>query len=196
MTSEDDHSGPAPHGPRYVKYPSGDPNQKQVELSADLSAMLPALVIAEDEQGYRVELTLDVTSEGVRPVSVKVEALNGSPPVSGSVLRSVRVAEIFNDCWSAVFDYRTGESSSQPVAALAQRLSDAADPATRAAGARDDQWLTRVARLYEAADMAGLNPQKFIMEAFGAPRSTAGYWIASARKRGMLAPARRVQSDA
>lgn len=50
----------------------------------------------------------------------------------------------------------------------------------------DDTSLRVIARVYRIAYLRGEAPTKTVEEMFGLPRSTAGRWVAEARKRGLL----------
>src|ERR1019366_3914696 len=68
------------------------------EVAPGLFMGLPGVATFEDAELegalYDVEMTLDMTAEGIRPTSVKVSAQEGSPPVTGTTLRALRVWDL------------------------------------------------------------------------------------------------------
>lgn len=164
-------------------------------LAPGLWATMPTVFEDPDHDGLIVRLLIDFTPEGIRPVGVTVMQQDGSP-VTGQTMRAVRVAEVFENAAAYVIHAgevdESGRRSMNPVGHPAFRLADelTTEQGTKAArdGAGSSDFMERIAALYEVATITGLPPQKFVMDVFNAPRSTAGYWISQARKRGFLAP--------
>ncbi|TQL48776.1 hypothetical protein FB562_1882 [Homoserinimonas aerilata] len=172
-----------------------------VELAPGLRAMLPWYFSTEDTEGYDVELALDADETGkLTTESITVRRRAGGRPVDGAGLRSIRVAELFQAAASnavQLADANDGENkmSLDPVALLANHAAHSINTENpRIAGpggSLNDEMLKAVATLFKAAEVSGLPPQKYVMDALEVPRSTAGYWIAQARKRGHLPPSSR-----
>jgi len=174
-----------------------------VELAPGIAAWLPAVYVVRDHDGVTVRMMLDMTDEGLRAVYVGVFSRDGTP-VTGHTLRAVRVGEIFAEAVANVVqvqdeqpaerdeDGRLKRLALDPVAWFPMADSVRDDPANADAlkgASNSPEFLQRVAAAFEAASVTGLPPQRFVMDVFNAPRSTAGYWISQARKRGFLAPA-------
>ncbi len=184
--------------------PLGDPGfhreQTLEELGDGLFAWLPAMFVARDVDGVDVTMVLDMVDEGIRPIEVRVSSRDTAMPVTGETLRRVRVAELFKIAVGAIINYDpervegTTRTRLTPIAVdVAIRIFDAPEPPNALPERPESReaLLQRVATMYRAASVAGIPPQKFVLESFQVPRSTAGYWIAQARARGYLAPARR-----
>lgn len=167
--------------------------RRRVQLAQHIWADLPAVYVVPDHEGMQVELLLDQTPAGVRAVAVTVS--RDGTPLSGQDLRAVRLGELVDKALGAIVHMVTdgGEALLSSVGDVRMRFADPANQAERAA-ARDAaskaDFLTQVAALYETATVIGAPPQRYVMDAYNAPRSTAGYWIREARKRGLLAPAK------
>lgn len=165
------------------------------QVAPGLWARLPVVFEYPDHNGLVVRMVLDFTDEGIRPVAVSVMNQDGSP-VTGQTLRSVRLGEVFQN--AAAYVIHVGEVGAggpvsldpvgHPAFRLAGGLTAEQESNVGRQGASEPEFMERIAALYSAATTTGLPPQRFIMDVYNAPRSTAGYWISQARKRGYLPP--------
>lgn len=114
------------------------------------------------------EATVRMAFDGSVPVSVAVERASG---VSGTALRSVRVAELAS-------------------AALRERLPRRDHASLDSAAIRGqgpcDASLTVVAEIHREASAVGLPPSRAVEIALGLPRTTASRWVRLARQKGFL----------
>jgi hypothetical protein len=189
---------PRPTPPQPGSYIDGNRGRKRVvEVVPGIKASLPTFFVANDHHGFDVELEIDLDESGLlRPKSIKVTGRLGGPPIDGTSLRKITVGELVTDAVSNVLHFDQDEKGLRlnPVAGLAHSMT--AEDLKRLdeeGGKLNDRGLQSVATLYRAAAVSGLPPQRYIMEAFDLPRSTAGYWISQARKRGFLEPSARGQ---
>lgn len=149
------------------------------EVGPGLFAWIPS-VMRTTVNDCLVTLELARTSAGMRPTSVTVTTIDGRQ-VSTAVLRSIPLGEVTRAAIESAI-YRKNEDGTMPMlpAAFVDRnegLKGDAQPKT----------LRRVAEVFEVAQVLGVPPAKYVQNAFGLPRSTAGYWISQARKHGFLA---------
>jgi len=177
-----------------------------VELAPGIAAQLPAVYVVRDHEGMKVRMMLDMTEDGLRAVYVGVFSQDGQP-VTGQSLRAVRVAEIYAEAVANVVQVHGEQSADRDESGRLRKLAldpvawfpmpdqmrdDPAQAPTLKTISNSPDFLQRVAAAFQAASVTGLPPQRFVMDVFNAPRSTAGYWISQARKRGYLAPASKV----
>lgn len=161
------------------------------ELAPGLFMALPGVATIEnvDLEGglYDVELTLDMTPDGIRPTSVKVTAQAGSPHVTGTTLRAVRVWDLARH---AILTGVHRGSSSASDGVTRWDLASPALPDTEIARLRaqgpTEETLTEVALLYNFAGVLGLPPAKFVEVNLEIPRTTASKWVRRAREKGLV----------
>ena len=132
---------------------------------------------------YDVEMTVDMTDEGIRATAVKVTAQQGSPPVTGTILRAVRVWDALREV--IVLGTRPGSRHERGVLVRVEGLSEEKLVALRQQGPTDEtlEW---VAYFYKLGGVLGLPPAKQVELSFEIPRTTASKWVRRAREKGLI----------
>lgn len=130
-----------------------------------------------------------MTEEGIRPISVQVYAPEGSPPVSGTTLRAVRVWALVQHALTVAVEHgqanMTEREGHVAIVGRAVELSDEDVARIRAQGPTDES-LAVVARFYNLAGVLGLPPAKQVELNLDLPRTTASKWVRRAREKGLL----------
>ena len=138
---------------------------------------------------YKVELGLDMTPAGIRPVSVKVTAAIGGPPVTGTALRAVRVADLARTAiiLGALRGRTTATGKGATRTDILSPLTDKDIELIRLRGpVRESvEW---AAYFYNLGQLAGLPPARQVELSLGLPRSTAAKWVKRARDMGLIGP--------
>jgi hypothetical protein len=132
---------------------------------------------------YRVEMTLDLTAEGIRPTSVCVTSQPGNAPVSGTTLRAVRVWDLAREV--IVTNVMPGRGD-VPSGGIPVTIGQGPDVSRLRALGPVDETLKWVAYFYNLAGILGLPPAKQVETALGVPRTTASKWVRRARDRGLI----------
>jgi hypothetical protein len=138
---------------------------------------------------YIVKLGLDLRANRVCPVTVNVTAPEGSPPVTSTTLRAVRVQDLFHDAIirgalpARVEATGTGGTSFDVLSPLTEQ--DVELIRLRGPVRESLEW---TARLYDVAQKIGLHPAQHVERALGLPRTTATKWIRRARDMGLISP--------
>jgi len=139
---------------------------------------------------YDVEMTLDMTGEGIRPTSVKVTAQEGSPPVTGTTMRALRVWDLARA--AIPFGLSQGVQTEQEDGSFVTQfdpvdgdLSDEDVARLRAQGPTDET-LGWVAYFYNLAGILGLPPAKQVEVSLKVPRTTASKWVRRAKEKGLI----------
>lgn len=136
-------------------------------------------VIAEDCAGVDVEL--EVVPEGGRLVAqeVRVSRREGGPPVTGDAIRSIPIATLTKHAAVHALTYkeRDGYTEWSPRLLTPEIIEQVRDNGPDAASL---EW---VAYLYRVALLMGEPPTQAVAQALDLPRSTAGRWVAMARRR-------------
>jgi len=162
------------------------------EVAPGLFAVLPAVAtftdVDLDGALYDVEMTLDMTDVGIRPTSVQVTAQEGSPPVSGTTLRSVRVRDLAG---AAIFTFvergkRTVHEDQEVVDIWGGELPSPDDITRLRLQGPSQETLGWVAYFYNMAGILGLPPARQVERSLGLPRTTASKWVRRARERGLI----------
>jgi hypothetical protein len=134
---------------------------------------------------YSIEMEIALDGEHLVCEAMTCRRRDDGEPVTGEGVRQVPVARFLSYAASGVVRIaETGETvGTRPPP----------DPA----GGPTDEALTYVSRLYAFAVLCGLAPTKVVADNIGLPKSTAGYWVSQARKRGFLTVAapRRPKGD-
>lgn len=160
------------------------------DLGGGMYAHLPFMhtdtVIIEDRI-FNVELTLDMTSEGIRPVAVEITS-DDNEPVSSTDLRAVPLGTLTRRALRE--ELKIGEviyedDGSTTTKLVSGFLNDAETEGIRAAGPVDNS-LTWVGYFYRMGQVLGLPPAKQVEIELGLPRTTASKWIRKAREKGFL----------
>ena len=143
-----------------------------------------------DGAPFAVTVTVAVTDRGPRVVEVMVTATPGGPPVSGTVLRGVRVADLARQVvdeldTSDAVALATGGQFVSPVPVGAPQLTDEDRERIRDAGPTAEN-LRIVAAVYNEAALLGRPPARAVELALGLPRVRASRWVRRARARGLI----------
>jgi hypothetical protein len=147
---------------------------------------MPKLTVVKQEiNGYAVEV--DVVPEAGRLVAqaVRVTNLPGGPAVTGEAIRSVPVAMLTKLAARHLMQFTEHEGYTEWEPGLT--LDSATVARLRENGPRTET-LEAVTYLYRLALLVGDPPTKVVETVLGVPRSTAGRWVAAARKHGLLGP--------
>jgi len=138
---------------------------------------------------YDVEMILDMTEEGIRPTSVKVTAQEGSPPVTGTTLRALRVWDLARAAIPEGLSHgvRTEQADGSFVTQFdpVGDLSDEEVARLRKQGPTDET-LGWVAYFYNLAGILGLPPAKQVEVSLRVPRTTASKWVRRAKEKGLI----------
>lgn len=164
-------------------------NAKLIEVAPGLVAPSPVFVMA-DVDGLEVELTVvavpgeDGRAGRLMCSHLEVRQTPGGPPVTTDLLRSVPIMLLIKYAGATVRDLVDRTTGLTTVRVLTeerrQELREAGPTAATL------EW---VAYLYRLATVLGEPPLRSVETTFEIPRSTAGGWVAQARKRGFLGPA-------
>lgn len=174
------------------------------EIAPGLYMHIPGVgtITGVDLEGsmHTVEMTLDMTAEGVRPTSVNVTSQDSSP-ITGTTLRSLRVWDMAREI--LVLAIAKGEKSTTATGATRSiAIGDSALTDNQAAKLRaqgpNDESLKWVAYFYNLAGVLGLPPARQVEVNLRLPRTTATKWVKRARDKGLLGMPEtggRIQSD-
>lgn len=156
---------------------------KPTRVAPGLAMLSPVKVIAEDCNGYDVELEVVPQNGRLSARKVTVKQRPDGPPVTGEAIRSIPVAGLASAAARHVMVAETGDDgrtwlSERPLTPeIKERIR------TEGLG---DFALSWVAYLYRLALLIGAPPTKEVEQALGLSRATTGRWIAAARERGYL----------
>ena len=153
--------------------------------------------VAESEG---VALEIRITERGEpRCVGISVRDEEG---VSSQALRRVPVARFVKEAFTvAASRFESVKKGGKPIARILSTTSkdrarfyerfakDVRQP--RSGSPLTDEHLGQVAELYRAAVERGDPPTQTVAETMHVTRPTAGRWVAKARERGLLGPAKR-----
>lgn len=139
-------------------------------------------VYGEDVAGYDVEVEVVPSSGRLVAQDVRVRQREGGPAVTGEALRSVPVAALtkYAARHAMAHEYADG------VTSVTVRLFTSEVVEHMRSAGPVSSTLEAVAHLYRVAVLMGEPPTKAVEEKLGLPRSTAGRWVALARKEGHL----------
>lgn len=138
---------------------------------------------------YNLDLVLDMTSEGIKPVDLRLRPDATAPGLTSTILRALKIGELTQqvllrsvesgDVHSS--DYEITIDSHGPVA----ELSEHDIQRIREQGPTDEslQW---TANFYNLGQVLGLPPAKQVELNLGLPRTTASKWVRRAREKGLL----------
>jgi len=144
------------------------------------------VTVQERVNGYDVELVVTTTDGRLTAREIRVSQVPEGPPVTGTALRSIPVAALTKLAVAAALEV---ESNPDGAGVRMSALLLTPEVATRLrVGGPTDETLAWVARIYRLALLAGDPPTKVVETALALPRSTAGRWVAQARRRGYLGP--------
>ena len=139
---------------------------------------------------YNLHLELDMTEEGIKPVSVLFASHDESPALTSTTLRSIKLGALTQQVLvrsvqsgqiKMPSDYEIVIDSQGPVS----ELSDDEVKRIREQGPTDEslQW---AANFYNLGQVLGLPPAKQVEVNLGLPRTTASKWVRRAREKGLL----------
>jgi len=143
-------------------------------------------VRADDLNGYDVQVEVEPARGRLVAVSVEVMQRRDGPAVTGEALRSVPVAALTKEASAHLmpFKQKDGYVEMGGGRVLTPEVVDGIHEA--GPSQRSLEW---VAYLYQLAVLRGDPPTKTVETALRLPRSTAGRWVALARREGHLGPA-------
>lgn len=143
-----------------------------------------------DGAPYTVQLVLDTRDGEIRPVSVTVTAPSGSPPVTGTTLRAVRIAELTRTGILAGVQRgrRKSKAGGTGTEILSPGLGDKDLELLRLRGPVRES-LEVLAWVYNLAGFLGLPPAKQAGLELGLPRATVTRWVRRAKDMGLIGPA-------
>jgi hypothetical protein len=170
------------------------PKKSRIDLEVDPTVLIPmgAGVLAPqrffariDDPQLPVVVELDVDVQDGRYVATRMTlvARKRTQPVSSDTLRMIPISELVT---RAAVQAPVGTSHASP-------LGDKTAAEIRAMGLTDDV-LEAIASTYRMAVLCNIPATEAVAERLEVSRATAGRWIARARERGYLAPARVGQS--
>lgn len=137
---------------------------------------------------YVVEMVIDTTTKGIRPVSVKVVAPAGQA-ITSTELRAVRMGELWRDAILRTvtrgYSKATADDGAERADLMATGLSDQEVELIKLRGPVRES-LEVAAWLYNVACVIGLPPAKEVERGLGLPRTTASKWIRRAREMGLI----------
>lgn len=139
---------------------------------------------------YAVAITFGMTADGPRPAAVTVTAAEGSPPVTSSTLRAVKVWDLARAGIITGAHRGRSEATSDGGTAtelLSTSLTDQDIELIRLRGPVRES-LEWAAWFYNLARVLGLPPAKQVELELGLPRTTAAKWIRRARDMGLISP--------
>jgi hypothetical protein len=155
-----------------------------------------------DGRDLWIELQVEVNRWGRgRCVGIKIEPLDGGA-VTGELLRKVPIATLVRhavpEAGSRIRETAPGRF--EPLIGTERddaysQLLENTRPVRRGAPITDDH-LKQVAAVYGEALVNGEPPLRTVEAQFKAKRSTASKWVAMARQRGHLGPARQGKASA
>lgn len=167
------------------------------EVAPGVFMQLPGTVTCEDVElcgaPYTITIGLDMTADGIRPVSVTVAVPEGSPPVTGTILRAVPVQALTRaGILTGALRGRPGttDGGGTRIDILSTTLTDQETELIRLRGPVRES-LEWAAYLYNMAQLVGLPPARQVETGLGLPHPTATKWIRRAKDMGLIGPEER-----
>lgn len=141
-----------------------------------------------DGRLYDVDMELDMTPDGVRPVVVMVRSQADRLPVTGGTLRALRVWELARlALLSGVYrGHHDRDEDGESTLKMQRGFPSAPRIADLRRQGPTDETLEWVAYFYNLAGVLGLPPAKQVEINLEVPRTTATKWIRRARNKGLL----------
>jgi hypothetical protein len=162
---------------------------RRVAVGPGLTMPATVTVTAEDVHGYDVEVVVaaETVAEHGRLVAreVRIRQRDGGPPVTGEAIRAVPVAALTHYAATHLW---VAEQKGGHVEEKLLRMNDELAARLREAGPTTET-LKWVAHLYRVGLLTGSPPTVGVEQTLNVPRSTAGRWVAMARRRGFLGAA-------
>lgn len=160
------------------------------EIAPGVLLGLPGTATFEGEDlggaPYTVSLVLDMRDGRVRPVSVTVTAPEGSPPVTSTVIRAVRVRDLFREAVGAALRAQTETADDGGTRTDVFPPPGKRDIELMVARGPVRESLEYTAFIYRRARVAGLDPAREVQLELGLPRTTATRWIRRAKETGLV----------
>ncbi len=144
------------------------------------------VMATETPHGHDVEVRVVVADGRLSAREVVVRQVEGGPPVTTEDLRQVPVATLVQ--YAVGHIQRIHAVREHEVVLHGQPAHEAEFQRAKQQG-MTEETLQLVARTYRIAHLMGKAPTRMVEEWFELPRSTAGRWVAAARKKGYLEPA-------
>jgi hypothetical protein len=159
-----------------------------VHVGCDLYAPSRVELTLTDVDSIKADVLAVMVLEGRRYVvqELRLTRRDGGLPITSELIRGVPVYALVRGAVSDAVQLRIPgpwgttalkEGQFAFVNEVRHRLVEAGPT---------DETLLWVARIYIMGELAGEPPAKHVMEAFGVPPSTAGYWIRRAKDRKIL----------
>lgn len=195
------------HSPRIASHPSelwiGDPVRDAGYVLLESRYAIPRRfrAAAWPIEGHRVHLAIEVDDSGAPSCrELKLEPLEQSGHVTAATLRAVAIDKLMRLAVAEAM--QEGDLQADGAFEPQERTTSAGRDAfyeryrrgarrPRRGSPLTDENLQQVAELYRAAVKRGDPPTETVSEQLHIARSTAGRWVAAARKRGLLGPATR-----
>jgi len=165
-----------------------DSTSRPVQVAPGLTASSQSSTTFDDVEGYDIELMVGFeASDGEhtsRPTCdlLQIRRRPGGPPVTLAGIRAVPVGELTKSAAAGALMGVEGVGDGT-------RMSWLVMPKDIGSRGPTEDALRWVATIYRVALVLGDSPTKAVREAFDLAQSTAGRWVALARKRGFLGSA-------
>lgn len=164
---------------------SSDSLRDMVEVAPGLAMPRMITIDCEGVAGYNVSMDVAGQDGRLAAVEIRVTQRPGGPPVTGEALRSIPVAAVTKLAGAKVVTF---EQKDGYVEMTARVLTPEMVEDIRESGPTK-KTLDWVAYLYRLAVLQGEPPTQAVETTLQVPRSTAGRWVAQARRQGFLGPA-------
>jgi hypothetical protein len=152
------------------------------------TATITGISSDDDDALLDVVMDLDLTADGVRPVSFSVSTQDGAP-ITGTTLRSIRLWDLVRQVIVDVGIQR-GEAKTLPNGETQLALKPATLPRADAERLKHegptDETLSWVAFFYNLAGILGLPPAKQVELTLDLAPATASRWVRRARNNGLI----------
>lgn len=159
------------------------------QVARDVVMNLPGIATFDgvdlDGRDCRVQMRLDMTAEGVRPVEVLVSSTDGAP-ITGTTLRAVRVLDLARTASAMGIrrGYGSRDGSGASFSADVKLTPDMVARIKEQGPVRESlEW---AAYVYNVARVLGDPPAKAVELTFEMPRTTASKWVRRARELGLI----------
>ncbi|GIU97412.1 MAG: hypothetical protein KatS3mg013_1215 [Actinomycetota bacterium] len=163
-------------------------------VTADGISLFRRVRVRAEDDRWTAEVSVSYDEELGRMVAERLEVRGIGAPVTPELLRKVPLKRLVaHGAFRAAGADLFGDPTS--AAYLVGRVLGV-DPVEIAAKGPTDEALRITAAVYRIAYLAGLRPTNVVAAAMKIPRSTAGRWVMTARRRGFLAPTTRGKARA
>ncbi len=139
--------------------------------------------------GYDVEVTVAHQAGRLVAQELTVRQRDGGPPVTSEALRAIPVAAITKRAVSFALEVKTTGSGDSTLTEMSPLWLVPETIERLRSNGPTPETLGFVAQVYRLALLVGDAPTRAVETTFGLPRSTAGRWVAMARRAGLLSEA-------